>query len=149
MFRAIILSILRSIRLCDTTCGIMYSICGRSVVWKRRNQFLRFQTQHLAGCLLYYLWLSSLSSCESKSWRLEIKNDNKLKIIVIRWLIEQTCKRTRFLRDFRSIAVYTEVSCDRQDDRILSELIFDCETQCEVTVGSTSKVTVGSTSRWC
>jgi hypothetical protein len=33
MFQAIILPILQSIRLCDTVCGIMHSICGQSVVW--------------------------------------------------------------------------------------------------------------------
>ena len=28
--------------------------------------------------------------------------------------------------------MYTEVSFDMQDDKILAELIFDCETQCAV-----------------
>jgi len=61
-----------------------------------------------------------------------MKNYSNLKITVIRWLITQGCLRTKFLRNFRSISVYTEVSCDMQDDRILAELIFDCETQCAV-----------------
>jgi hypothetical protein len=37
MFRAVISPIFRSIRLCDTACGIMHPICGWPVVWKGRN----------------------------------------------------------------------------------------------------------------
>ena len=45
MFRAIILPIFRSIRLCVTACGIMHPRCCRPVAWKRMemSSFLRFR----------------------------------------------------------------------------------------------------------
>jgi hypothetical protein len=61
MFRAIILPILRSIRLCDTACGIRHSICGRSVFSKRRNSASRPPTGHK----LY--WVHYTTSCIAQS----------------------------------------------------------------------------------
>jgi hypothetical protein len=68
MFRAIVLPIFRSIRLCDTAWGIMHPICGRLVVWNAPEDgqnncpkhveltgFINKQLLlHPVGCLLYY-----------------------------------------------------------------------------------------------
>ena len=52
MFRATILSIFRSIRLCVTACGIMHPRCCRPVAG---NIFIFFY--HLLWCLMFQLWL--------------------------------------------------------------------------------------------
>ena len=41
IFRAIILHIFRSARLCATACGIMHPRCCRPVIWKRRKSASR------------------------------------------------------------------------------------------------------------
>jgi len=44
MFRETILPIIRSNMLYTTACGMLYTICCRSVIWWRRNwRFLRHQ----------------------------------------------------------------------------------------------------------
>jgi len=44
MFWAVILPIIRSIRLCNTAYGMLYPICCRWVIWWRRN--CRHQITH-------------------------------------------------------------------------------------------------------
>ena len=60
MFRAIILSVFRSTRLCVTACGIMHPRCCRPVAWKRRNGICH--TGLLTGCEQEHLLL--LTSCQ-------------------------------------------------------------------------------------
>ena len=52
MFRAFILPILRSTRLCVKACGIMHPRCCRPVVWKRRNSASRLPAGIAMGALL-------------------------------------------------------------------------------------------------
>jgi hypothetical protein len=62
MFRAIILPIFRSIRLNDTACGIMHSICGRPVVWKRSSYASRPPAGYILSALYHKLYRSVAQS---------------------------------------------------------------------------------------
>jgi hypothetical protein len=55
------LPIFRSTRVCDTDCGIMHSVCGRSAVWKRSHSAARPP----AGQILY--WVPYTTICNAQS----------------------------------------------------------------------------------
>jgi hypothetical protein len=83
MFRAIILPILRSIRLCDTACGKMHSICGRSMVRKRSSSASGPPTGHI----LY--WVHYITSCITQSNAPEDGQNNRPKHVELIGIINK------------------------------------------------------------
>jgi hypothetical protein len=68
MFRATILPIFRSTRLCDTACGIMYPVCCRPVVWNLRysdSYVCMYVCMYECMYVCIYIYIYNVTSSEN------------------------------------------------------------------------------------
>ena len=99
MFRAIILPIFRSTRLCVTACGVMNSRCCRPIAWKRRLPGYRLPATS---------WANYTTSCNTQSSAPEDGRDQRpehvelIGIINKPLLLHIVCVYIIYINDSRS-----------------------------------------------